>query len=246
MAMNDTLQPEYNMKGKSRHLFWVMLAWILIDLTAQLYFPVFRYQLYDSHGFNIAFGVCLVFQAVLLAGWAAMYALYAAKSSVKTFRVVFILLACGMAIFLAANALSNYGYLTGLSGNFRSAGFALASVVGGFLVILANMLFAACLLVIGFSKKAGAPLKVSAFLLALYYLYQSLYAVLYSALATYLISSMGSKDFTALNMVLSIVTTAVFLGFRTFFFASMSFSKKKQPKAAAISAGDSPIVSSNQ
>jgi hypothetical protein len=180
------------------------------------------------------FAVSVTVEAVLCAGWAVLYARYAVRSTVPAYRIVFILLACGAVLPFVGNGFYYY-FVDSISLDSSFAqGWLMAS---GFTFIFntsAYLLWTVCLFVIAFHEKANLRLKVSAALLALIYLCLVAYEVLIT-FGNYEMIPIVSwlDDDISIYLLIAVILTIVviYLGLSIFFFASLAFSKPRQPES---------------
>ncbi len=243
--MSQTLlQDQYFMKGKSRHLFWVVMGFFVLMVIAQLLqnslVPVFM-RTFRTDGFGAAYGIlCAVILAVYFLGGVILYTAYGMKNSIKAFKVLFFVLAASRIFGAASMAMSDLVMLdriTGALGEISQSRWANASI-SVFLTIQA-VIWTVCMLVAAFHKASGTVLRVSALVLAAYELFYILFVLFLSRQITlYLIRSQQIQLLTTINMVVNLLIQFGFLAASGFFFGAMSFGKQRKPKVpqAAVSA----------
>ncbi len=228
------------MKGRSKHLLWAVLAFLLCS-TALNNFQEPLLQLISRSADSAALPVVLAVAKTLLqsGSWFAILLLYALSCNVKTYKVIFIVLAA-MQIPSAAGGFLSSLYImrvqTGQGGNGNEFFFLLG--VASALNIINLLAWVACLAVVVFSKWSGALLRVAAGVLALHFLLSIVYSLTAQYLYDFLIERSDPKQFSTTLAAINAVQTVFYLLASGFFFGVMSFGKHRQPKApqAAVSA----------
>ena len=241
--MNETahtLDHSFYMKGKSRHLFWPMLAYLVITVILQYGVAVFLPRLFlagsahNNSGVGIAFAA--VYAVLLQGGWAALLAVYGAKVAVKTYKIALIILACSQLFGMVSLFISTFNTISIYQGSLRASTLTrILAVVNTIVGAIQSISWAACLLVIAFSGKTRPFLCVSAILAALYRLGVLLYTFVSSILFNSMVQSgMAIKEINIVNIVISIVITAVFVATSVMFFAALSFGRQKATKERLV------------
>lgn len=234
------LDDQYYMKGKSKHLFWVMLAFLLFS-TALEYIkaplmPVIGRSV-DSEALPVILAV--VNTLVINGGWFILLLMYALACSVKTHRVVFIVLAV-MQIPAAVGAFISNLYamrlMTGQGGNGYE--FILLLGVASALSIIVTVAWATGAIVVGFSKRSGALLRVAALILAGCFLLIAVNLLTARYLYDFLHNQFDQKQYIAIITVINVLLNLFCLAATGFFFGALSFGKRRQLNAphAAVSA----------
>lgn len=234
------LDDQYYMKGKSKHLIWVVLVFLMFS-TALNYLqapllPVIG-RLVDSEALPVVLAV--VKTLLLSGGWFAILLVYSLACNVKTYKVVFLVMAVAQIPAAAVAFISNLYMMraqTGQGGNGNE--FILLMSVASVLNIIVQAAWVACPAVVAFSKWSGAMLRVAAAALAVY----TLFTVVNNLTAQYLYDFLQKQfdlgQHVAILTVINALLNVFYLAAHGFFFGAMSFGKRRQPKApqATVSA----------
>ncbi len=228
------------MKGKSKHLFWVVLALLLLSVALEYLqaplLPVIG-RLADSKALPVVLAV--VKTLVINGGWFVVLLMYALACNIKTYKVVFIVLAV-MQFPAAAGAFISNLYtmrmMTGRGGNGYE--IILLLDVASTLSIIVRAAWVACLAVIVFSKWSGALLRVAAATFSALSLLFIVNALTAQDLYRFLIEQFDHGVNIAIISTISILLNVLYLVASGFFFGAMSFGKQRKPKAlqAAVEA----------
>jgi hypothetical protein len=218
----------YYMKGKSRHWFWGALAALLFSAAVRYAMAALIPMLADTMPRGALIGIAAL--ANVLAG-AALFAVllaYGLCNTVKTYRVLFIILACFQAPSAIAGFIGNIGTANAV---YRVAGsYTALYIAAGALAGLIAAAWAACLLVVAFARPASGVLRVSAVLLAAYLLLGFIYDLfLLGPVTLALYREVGVEAYSVINMALGLLRNMLTIALHAFLFGAMSFSRHKPP-----------------
>ncbi len=224
------------MKGKSRHLFWVVLAFLLVSVTLinELLLLQLMNGLIPPEVLPVVLAAAKT--AVLSGGWLVILLVYALMCNVKSFKVLFFVLALMQLPAAAGGYIKNLYTIELLTGfldtwiNYWPGAFqGLATV----LVVLNRLAWAMCLIVFACNKWSGVALRVAAAVFAVYFVF-SVVDVMATKYLYQLIALKVSDDlFVTITTMISIMHNLLYLAASGFFFGAMSFGKHRQRKTQA-------------
>jgi hypothetical protein len=202
--MTESMQTNSYMNGKGKLWFWAIPALFLFSIVTQyLLVSVFRPSLcWVSVGAFIA--IDIAFWVIFGCGMAIALTKLAMACTVKTYRILFQLLACMQVPIVISGVLYNWETLYGFPfiDIISDATWNMLSVCR-FVISLLNIItissWGVCLFIIGCGKPANIIIRVSSMLFALfcifvtvlcdpqYYIYEA--GILYAVLATFYFST---------------------------------------------------------
>lgn len=229
--MSELMQPSSGfMKRKTGHWFWAALAVLLITFFTQIGYSALFPKLATPSSTGILTAVALAASALTSGAMFAVLLAYGLCSTVKTYRALFVILACMQAPAAAGGFLANFATISLLTSALPAVNaLRLASAI---LSLLVTAAWIACLLIIVFGKQATGVLRASAALLAGYLLLNAIYTLFIQGPLTMMMYRQRA-DAYMLQTILNTVRNVASIVLNVFFFAAMSFSKRRPTHAAA-------------
>jgi hypothetical protein len=218
--MDETLIQEQDngsyMKGNSRHWFWALVAVVLLTFAITL---VGNLQGDSGILSNLPVIVPALISSFFMLCWAALYYIYGTQNNVKLAKIFFVLLACLQLLvsilFVTSSILSQltlqYGYVHSLLGTISSSAN-----------IIIRLVWIAFLVLVAINGKTNSVLRASAILLLLINVALFVFGFISSRL-------IQNENYDLYNMI-STVTVFAQVAAMIFFFAAMSFTKRRVPK----------------
>jgi len=232
------------MKGRSRHIFWPVLAFLLLSSTLDHFYHSLATALAQAapgnmHG-AVAILLPLAVDGIIFIGWVAFFLAYGLKMTTKSHKVLFIALALLQLPRTIGDFEFHYFLTKLIMGDTRLIGsFEVFNALGTALNILANVGCAACLAVFLFNRKSGALLRVASAVLAIYYLYISMYLIASPYLISMLNNNMGSEAYSTVMAIVNAFHAVIRVAATAFFFAAISFGRRS-PAGVPASASVAP------
>lgn len=230
--MSELTQPSSGfMKGKTRHWFWGALAALLLSAAVQLgYTALFRRFANSESILTVA---ALTVTALSSGSMFAVLLAYGLCNRVKVYKVLFVILACTQLPAAGGSFLGNFATISLLT---KAADAANAlRIASAILSMIVTATWIACLIVIVAGKPATGVLRAAAALLAGYLLLSFIYdTVIQWRLSIYLPRQLGAKTYITFLSAFSLMRNIAHIGLSAFFFAAMSFSKRKPRQVAVV------------
>ena len=230
------------MKGKTKHWFWPMLVFLLFSTVLQQSFQSIVSMLtrggLGSDLLGIAvIAVPLLLDGLIFLGWGFLLVMYGIGNTVKTYQALLFVLILFQLFGAIGEFIFHRFLFSVIFGQYHDGemGQTLNNISTA-LYVVANAAWLICMLVIVFSKKTNGVLRAAALLVALFYLYISVYTVASPQLLNALYERLDGDIYSVLLKVINVLHALAYVAANAFFFAAMSFGRARAPKAAVLPA----------